>query len=164
MKHQQEIVRNPFAGLDDYQCFGCDPHNPIGLKLQFTRTGDAVSTVWAPRADLEGYPGVVHGGIQATLADELGAWYVYAILGTAGVTKSLTMEYKQPAFTHEGPFTIRGTGERNGRREARIHVSIENVSGEICALGECLYAVFSEEIARKKFFFPGKEAFQHPGS
>ena len=159
MEHQHEKVRNPFAGLDDYQCFGCDPDNPIGLKLQFVRSGETISARWEPRADLEGYPGVVHGGIQATLVDEIGAWYVYAVLGTAGVTKSLNIEYKKPALLDEGPFTVRGSGERSGKREARIHVTLENGSGETCAVAECIYMVFSEEIARKRFSFPGRDAF-----
>jgi uncharacterized protein (TIGR00369 family) len=160
MKHQRQIVRNPFAGNENYQCFGCDPHNPIGLKLQFTRTGNEISATWEPRADLEGYPGIIHGGIQATLIDEIGAWYVYSVLGTAGVTRGLNITYQQPALTAEGPFTIRGTGERDGKRQVRIHVTLENSSGEICAIAECLYVVFSEEIARKRFSFPGKEAFR----
>lgn len=159
MEHQDKIVRNPFAGLDNYQCFGCDPDNRIGLKLQFTRSGDTISALWEPRPDLEGYPGVVHGGIQATLVDEIGAWYVYAVLGTAGVTKSLNIEYKKPALLSDGPFTVRGSGKLDGKRQARIRVTLENASGETCATAECLYIVFKEEIARKRFSFPGKEAF-----
>ena len=162
MEHQRKIIRNPFAGVESYQCFGCDPHNPIGLKLQFVLKNDEVTATWEPRPDLEGYPGVIHGGIQATLADEIGAWYVYAVYATAGVTQSLEIQYKRPALVSDGPFTIRARGERDGDRQARIHVTLESASDEVCAEAECVYVLFSEAVARKRFLFPGKDAFFDP--
>lgn len=159
MEHQKHNIRNPFAGNDNYRCFGCDPGNPIGLHLQFVLEGEEVAATWDPRVEFEGYPGVIHGGIQATLVDEIGAWYVYVVLGTAGLTKSLSVSYQKPALSQEGPYTVRATGERDGQRRAVIHVTLENASGEICSTAECEYVVFSEEIARKRFFFPGREAF-----
>ena len=162
MDDKKRPILNPFAGIGSYCCFGCDPHNPIGLKLKFVLRDDEVTTTWEPRPDLEGYPGVIHGGIQATLADEIAAWYVYAVYETAGVTKSLEIQYKRPALRADGPFTIRARGERDGDRHARIHVTLENASGEVCAETECVYVIFSEAVARKRFSFPGKEAFFDP--
>ncbi len=159
MDHNERRILNPFAGLGSYQCFGCDPHNPIGLKLQFVLRDDEVIATWAPRPDLEGYPGFIHGGIQATLADEIGAWYVYAVYATVGITKSLEIHYKRPALVSAGPFTIRARGERDGRRYARIHVTLESAANEVCAEAECVYAIVGEAVARSRFSFPGKEAF-----
>jgi len=162
MEHQLRAIRNPFKDLDRYHCFGCDPDSPIGLKLEFARDGDAVVAKWEPRADLEGYPGVIHGGIQATLADEIGGWFIYAVLGTAGVTRSLSMRYKKPALTEEGPFSIRATGSAKDKRSAQIHVELINASGAVCTTAECDYAIFPEDVARKRLFFPGREAFYAP--
>lgn len=162
MDHNKRRILNPFAEKGEYLCFGCDPHNPIGLKLQFVLSGEEVSAVWEPRPDLEGYPGLIHGGIQATLADEIGVWYVYTVFGTAGATESLEIKYKRPALRADGPFTIRARGERDGRRHVRIHVTLENASGEVCTEAECVYIVFSEVVARRRFDFPGKEAFFDP--
>jgi len=159
MDHNERRILNPFAGEGQYQCFGCDPHNPIGLKLQFVLSGDEVTATWIPRPDLEGYPGMIHGGIQATLADEIGIWYVYAVYETAGITKSLEIQYRRPAMVADGPFTIRARGEREGNRYAHIHVTLLSAAGDLCAEAECVYVLFSEAMARRRFSFPGKEAF-----
>jgi len=152
-------VRNPFVGIDGYQCFGCDPENAVGLALEFRREGDVVTTEWRPRPELEGYPGVVHGGIQATLADEIGGWYVYAIIGTAGVTKDLAITYESSARVVDGPLRIVARGLERSEKHAVIEVEIHNASGTRCAIARLTYALFSEAVARKRLFFPGREAF-----
>src|SRR5258706_14681687 len=43
----------------------------------------------------QGAPGVMHGGLVATLADELAAWACIAITGKFGVTASLNARYLQ---------------------------------------------------------------------
>ena len=153
-------IRNPFAGLDDYNCFGCDPDNVIGLRLNFVETEDGVAATWAPRDDLQGYPGVIHGGVQATLADEVAAWYVYAKLGVAGITRSMQIEYKRPARIAEGPFVVRTTGREPTKKSVIVDVVIQNQAGEPCAVAAVEYAIFSPEISRKRFNFPGREAFR----
>ncbi|MFP4376507.1 MAG: PaaI family thioesterase [Spirochaetales bacterium] len=159
MSEYEGRVHNPFVGHNDYHCFGCDPHHPAGLKLEFFKRGDRVEATWEPDPKLEGYPGVVHGGIQATLADELGAWYAYAIIGTAGVTKSLQIEYKQTARLEDGPFLISAQGVEVTEKQAEVEVTLRNSSGAELAVARVVYALFSEAVARKRFFFPGKEAF-----
>jgi len=66
-------IRNPYAetGKTDNQCFGCSPNNPIGLHLEFWEKGEEVIAKWIPRKSLQGFRDVLHGGIQATLLDEL---------------------------------------------------------------------------------------------
>jgi acyl-coenzyme A thioesterase PaaI-like protein len=155
-------IRNPFVGHGEYHCFGCDPDNPIGLKLAFTLEGDRVTAIWEPRTDLEGYPGVIHGGIQATLLDEIAAWYVYAVMGRAGVTRRLTVEYARPAQIARGPFSVEGWILREDRKSALIGVSLADSSGSICSKGEVELAVFGDEIGRRRFSYPGQEAFFYP--
>jgi uncharacterized protein (TIGR00369 family) len=52
------------------QCFACGARNPAGLQLTFREEGDAVVADFTPDARFQGFPGVVHGGILATLLDE----------------------------------------------------------------------------------------------
>ena len=146
--------------MDEYNCFGCDPDNPVGLRLDFVETDDGVAAAWQPREDLQGYPGVIHGGVQATLADELGTWYVYAKLSLAGITRSLQIEYKQPARIADGPFVIRATGREPTRKSVVVDVTIDNSKGEQCAVATVDFAIFSPEVSRKRFNFPGREAFR----
>jgi len=162
MAHEPRAVRNPYAGNPEYNCFGCDPGNAIGLKLTFRLQDDVLLSTWQPRTDLEGYPGVVHGGIQATIVDEAAAWYVYSVLGTAGVTKDINISFLKPALTGAGPFQVRATGETDGERRAEVNVELINGSGERCTSATCVYLLFSEEVARKRFGFPGRDAFVDP--
>ena len=59
-------------------CFGCSPRHPIGFRLRFRRQGELVTTSFLPHADLAGPPGIMHGGLVTTLADEVAAWTVVA--------------------------------------------------------------------------------------
>ena len=156
-------ISNPFANHDEYNCFGCDPNNPIGLRLSFllerTPDGDLVTTSWEPRRDLEGYPGVVHGGIQATLCDEVAAWYVYAVHGKAGVTRKLSVDYLTPARIADGPFRLTARLAGSTPKVATVEVALFDRHGTPCAKAEVEYAVFSDAIGRKRFSYPGREAF-----
>ena len=53
-------------------CFLCGLENPIGLKLRIYQTEPGVieTTFTAPEY-FQGYPGVLHGGIVATILDEI---------------------------------------------------------------------------------------------
>lgn len=91
-------------------CFLCGVENPTGLRLAIYEdraAGRVVSTVSvAPR--FQGYPGVVHGGIVATLLDEV-AGRATLIGDPDGlmVTVTLAIRYRQPTPT-EIPLTVTG--------------------------------------------------------
>ena len=51
-------------------CFGCGMRNATGLRLIFRQEGDEIVTEFTPDAQFQGFPGVAHGGILATLLDE----------------------------------------------------------------------------------------------
>src|SRR5260370_3764815 len=52
------------------RCFACGARNPDGLRLVFRQEGEAIVTEFTPNLRFQGFPGVVHGGILATLLDE----------------------------------------------------------------------------------------------
>ena len=156
-------IRNPYAGHGEYHCFGCDPDNPVGLKLAFrlenSSEGERVVATWEPRQDLEGYPGVVHGGIQATLCDEVAAWFVYAVHGRAGVTRRLTVDYLTPARLDQGPLEVSAHLVGSTAKSAQVEVTITDHSDTLCARADVEFAVFGDEVGRRRFSYPGREAF-----
>ena len=100
----------------DHMCFACGEDNPIGLKLTFSQDGESyVSTFVADRV-YQGYEGIIHGGILATLLDEIMARYVWERHGPAATAK-LCVSYRKPAPTGQ-PIELRGwiTAERRGGR------------------------------------------------
>ncbi len=55
----------------DYQrCFGCGPRNPYGLQMIFRLENNMIVSDFMPREEHQGFPGVIHGGIIATILDE----------------------------------------------------------------------------------------------
>ena len=55
-------------------CFVCGESNPVGLKLRFETDGRIVQTRFVARAEHVGFKGTVHGGLIATLLDEIMVW------------------------------------------------------------------------------------------
>jgi len=56
-----------FASDRNGRCFGCGSGNPAGLRLEFFETEEGAEVEYAVPPHLEGAPGIVHGGIQATM-------------------------------------------------------------------------------------------------
>jgi uncharacterized protein (TIGR00369 family) len=54
-----------------HSCFVCGESNAIGLNLRFETDGAVVTTHFTPRPEHIGFKQVVHGGIIATVLDEI---------------------------------------------------------------------------------------------
>ena len=54
----------------DDMCFACGKGNPIGLKLDFRFEGEEYVTEFEVRPEYQGWAGIVHGGLLATVLDE----------------------------------------------------------------------------------------------
>ena len=80
---------------DSGRCFACGKDNPHGLRLNITKTADGVETVFIPDARFAGWQGIVHGGIVATVLDELLAWACSA-KGLNSVTAEMTARFRKP--------------------------------------------------------------------
>lgn len=53
-------------------CFVCGISNPIGLKLKiYSHDDGSISSSFTALDHFQGYPGVVHGGIVASILDEI---------------------------------------------------------------------------------------------
>jgi len=82
---------------DDGLCFGCGPQNTIGLKLTFDWDGDTYYTRWTPAPEHQGWANRVHGGLLATVLDEVLSRAALARHGLHWVTAELTTRLKKPA-------------------------------------------------------------------
>lgn len=160
-----ETIINPFVG-EQNRCFGCSPENPAGLKLEFEEDENSLFAIWQPSENYQGYPGVLHGGIIATLLDETAAWFVYVKLGTAGVTKKMCVTYHKPAFISKGKLKITAKLSEKDENSATIKCMLTVGDGTACAEAEIVYHTFPAEIAVKRYRYPGREAFykKYPGN
>lgn len=153
---------NPFVKLDGYKCFGCSPDNPFGLQLKFHEEDDCVTAQWEPKEQFQGWLNTLHGGIQATLLDEIASWLVLVKLNTSGVTCEMEVKLRKPVKTNEGTIFLKATLLEMKRNIAIINTSLYNSKQELCSEAIMHYFTFPEPVAREKFWYPGKAAFYSP--
>ena len=104
-------------------CFGCSPANPHGLRLRFWRTEQGCYTKYTVPEHLCGFDRVAHGGIIATLLDEVSAWTVIACLGRLGVTREISIRYLRPVPTGT-EVHVEGQVVSHDDRVAVVHAQI----------------------------------------
>lgn len=154
------ILHNPYNHLPGYNCFGCSDKNPIGLKLEFEKNDDTVSAQWTPTHDYQGWNNVLHGGIIATLLDEISFWALQTFLETSGVTSELNVKYLKPVHIDSGTITVTAKiKEKVAEHQYAFDAKLFDGRGILCAEGNVVYFVYPQAIAKTKFHYPGKEAF-----
>ena len=152
-------IINPWLDLTDkgYNCFACAPTNPYGLKMEFQEDGEDIVSHWNPHTNFQGWLNTLHGGIQATLLDEIGGWIIARKFQTSGMTTNLAIKYKKPIPTGEDvTIEIRGRVKEVKRMFVFIEAEIIH-NGEICSSAEMTYYTFPKDIAEKDFMFNGCE-------
>ncbi len=106
-------------------CLVCGVDNEFGLKTRFYETeNNQLIAVFTPLNEHQSYPGVMHGGISATILDEVigRAIMMTTDSSTFGVTVELKVSYKKPVplgtelkaisrITNQRSRTFEGTGE-----------------------------------------------------
>ena len=94
--------------IADNYCFVCGQDNPRGLKISVTyrETEMAAETELALPREFQGWAGVIHGGILATLLDEMMAHAVWHFAGP-GLTLGLEVRFHAPLKPDE-PILVRG--------------------------------------------------------
>jgi uncharacterized protein (TIGR00369 family) len=140
-------------------CFGCGGANARGMQLTFEQD-DASRRIrgsFRLTADYQGGTGFVHGGIVATLLDEVMA-KVSRFEGDHAVTGELTIEYVQPVPVDKDVIVEGWEVARNGRNLLR-EGEIRDASGAVLARGKGRFVQIDVEALRKKL--GAKETAKH---
>ena len=114
-------LENVFLDFPDYNCFACSPWHAEGFRLKFYRLPDQAAVaapIPAPGADREGFPGILHGGFQSLLLDEIMCWAALHLAGKIVFTADLSVRFKAPAPTG-GALLAKGWIEKDGGRLIR---------------------------------------------
>jgi len=109
--------------LEDNMCFGCGAKNPIGLKLEFRKDNGDYVTRFVPRTEHQGWSGITHGGILATLLDEAMVRLSWQE-GLNAVTAELTVRFRRPARTGK---TLEIRGRITGEEGRKVYGAAEAV-------------------------------------
>ena len=88
-------------------CIVCGQQHPLGLQLDFSVLSDGcVEATYPPDTKTEGYEGLLHGGIVASLLDGAMTNCLFA-RGLAGMTGEMTVRYRHPVAVYS-PVVVRG--------------------------------------------------------
>jgi uncharacterized protein (TIGR00369 family) len=155
---EMKKIINPYDS-ELNMCFGCSQKNPAGLKLQFEESEEYIHATWQPSEMYQGYTNILHGGIIASLLDEIGAWCVSVKIGTAGVTSEMKTKYLSRVFINKGSITLKASIAEQTKNSARINCYLYDGQSKLCAEAVAEYFIYPPEIAVRKFRYPGREAF-----
>jgi acyl-coenzyme A thioesterase PaaI-like protein len=115
-------------------CFVCGVENPVGLHLKFYQTAPGeVSVNLTPSEHYQGYPGVLHGGIAATMLDETAGRALMGIFPPRFMfTAKLEVKYRKNIPVGQ-PLKIIGKAGKDRGRIAESWSGIYNAEGELLA-------------------------------
>lgn len=136
MAHQAHHDQQPSARW----CFVCGVENPFGLKIRFFNEGYQQVVAHITLGDeYQSYPGIVHGGILATILDETMGRAILADGDAADIQKARFMftarmdaRYRAPVPLHE-EFTVRGRVDADRGRVVQVSGEIILADGTVAA-------------------------------
>jgi len=98
----------------DHNCFACGADNPIGMQLHIEIGEGTARAAWVAGHDYVGWSDKLHGGIIATLLDEVMAWAPSSYDSWA-VTAEMRVRYRSPASPGEELIATARVAERRRR-------------------------------------------------
>ena len=134
--------------LAPHACFACGELNEHGLHLELHIEGETCWTELAIPAAFQGWEDVVHGGIVATILDEVMAWAL-ASTDTWGFTARMSVTYRRPVSVGR---RIRAEGWLVSRRRRVLTTAgrlVDAVDRTELATAEGLYVAAPEDRKRE---------------
>ncbi|WP_428898559.1 Thioesterase superfamily protein [Parelusimicrobium proximum] len=119
-------------------CFLCGKNNPKGLHVFWVedRENQEIYTETVISEDYRSYPGIVHGGIVASLLDETSGRAVFLNKETGYedlmVTLKMEVIYKQITPTNT-PLKVVGKILKPGKTRAQVYAEIRLPDGSVSA-------------------------------
>jgi uncharacterized protein (TIGR00369 family) len=130
-----------------HSCFVCGESNPIGLKLRFETDGRIVQTQFVPRPEYVGFRQTVHGGLIATLLDEIMVWACAVQTKKFAFCAELNVRFQNPLRPGE---TVLATAELVENRRGRVFEAkgeLRSREGTVLATSTGKYLPIKEEMA-----------------
>lgn len=150
-------IENVFTDFPDYGCFACDPSNKRGLRMKFFADDDTgeVFVKINLQSHYAGFPGILHGGIQCALMDEVAFWAMFDKLKKIGLTAKMEIDYQRKVETLK-EIEIRGKITEIKNRRVVVDVKIFDGSKKVTASSKVTYMIPNRNTLYKLM---GKEKF-----
>jgi len=130
-----------------HYCFGCGQQNPFGLHLHFAIADGEVRAPFTPKAEHQGFPGLMHGGLVATMLDEAMGWVILGN-GVWAVTGKINIRYREgvPLFQ---PVTVIGRIDNDRRRWLLVKAEVRSADDVVLAEADAIFMRVSGERQRQ---------------
>jgi uncharacterized protein (TIGR00369 family) len=140
-------IGRPTFEFEPHNCFACGELNEHGLKLQLHLEERRSWSEFVLDDRFEGWRGVTHGGIIATILDEVMAWALVAE-DNWGVTARMSLEFRRPVLVGT---RVRAEGwiVRSRRRLVDTAGQVVDSEGIVLATAEAVYVAADEERKRE---------------
>jgi uncharacterized protein (TIGR00369 family) len=125
-------------------CFVCGESNPLGLQQIFETDGKIVHARFVPRAEHVGFKQTIHGGLLATLLDEIMVWACAVATQRFAFCAELNVRFLKPARPGE---ELHGTAELVSNRKDKLFETrgeLRNGKNEIVASATGKYLALKE--------------------
>jgi len=133
-------TRSSLAGyqFEPHRCFACGELNEHGLQLELHADEGGCWTELTLDERFQGWESVAHGGIVATILDEVMAWSVIG-RGTWGVTARMSIAFHKPIATGRA-IRAEGVVVENRRRTVRTEGRVlDRETGALLASADGVY-------------------------
>jgi acyl-coenzyme A thioesterase PaaI-like protein len=149
------LLTSPARALPGFgHCFGCGPLNAGGLKLPLVFDGDRVTCQVTLGKDYESHPGMIHGGIIATILDELMARACLQSRGMPAMTAGMRIRYAQVMRSGEA-YVARAEITSAGDGLMRVQGTLESPTGSLVAIADATFFLWTaEQLASPKAGLP----------
>ena len=136
-------MERAFQDIAKVHCYGCGALNGHGLQIKSFWAGDDVVCAWRPQPHHIGHPGILYGGMIASVVDCHCIWtasaYAYRAAGVEMegslrypyVTAALTVNYRKPVPIGNA-VDLRARVVEFGERKAIVTCSVSS-TGMLCA-------------------------------
>ena len=149
MNNTFKKLRDVFHTFENYNCFVCSSSNPIGLNLDIKLLDQLACASFNLSNLYSGFPSIVHGGIQASIIDEIGFWAMFNARKQIGFTQKLEIDYLSKIEINQ-EMMVEGREISMTSNTSKIEVNIFHNS-KLKTKGIVSYKLISDP-AIKKFF------------
>ena len=121
----------------------CGDANPAGLDVQFHRDAAGVTCAWLPEEKHLGYRDRVHGGVIASILDEVMAWVPSSEYRRLCYSIELNVKYRRPVIAGR-TYRVEGRVVEVKRRAARTEARVIDEAGVVYAAATGMYMPLPE--------------------
>ena len=130
---------------EGHHCFACGTANPIGLQLEFYRSGEHICSDITLGKNHVGWENIAHGGIISTILDEVMSWAILYFKREFFLTRKMQVKYIRPVLV-EKPLTMKGSIlDDTDSRKLKAKSELFDEQGTLLSKGSGEFVLLSKE-------------------